>query len=109
MHVLCNVGRYWANISDTVISGKFVQWAEGTTRAKVFGPGDTVTHGVGESAAVQWTAPFWAVEYGRGFIPSTLGFGLSDSIFSTHDYYVIYRTFRIYALSLANELYQGNI
>ena len=107
--IMFNVGRYWANISDTVISGKFVQWPEGTTRAKVFGPGDTVLHNVGESAAVQWTAPFWAVEYGHGFIPSAIGFALADSIFSTQDIYVIYRTFRIYVISLVRELYQGNI
>lgn len=75
----------------------------------VFGPGDTVYHGVGETAGIQWTAPFWAVEYGRGFIPSTLGFALSDTVFSTQDFYVMYRTLRIYTIALIQELLQGNI
>ena len=102
-------GRYWANISDTVISGKFVQWKEGTTKAIVYEPGDTVYHMVGETAGIQWTAPFWAVEYGRGFIPSTLGFALSDTIFSTQDFYLLYRIIRIYCISLLQEILQANL
>ncbi len=66
----------------------------------VYLPGDTVLHTVGETTAVQWEAPFWAVEYGRGFIPSTLGFALSDSVFSTQDFYIIYKTFKIYTVAL---------
>lgn len=33
-------GRYWAEISDTIISGTFRQWKEGTTKSEVFYPGD---------------------------------------------------------------------
>ncbi|XP_032252815.1 sigma non-opioid intracellular receptor 1 isoform X2 [Phoca vitulina] len=32
-------GRYWAEISDTIISGTFHQWREGTTKSEVFYPG----------------------------------------------------------------------
>ncbi len=101
-------GRYWANISDTVISGKFIQWKEGTIRSDVYGPGDTVYHGVGETAAIEWTAPFWAVEYGRGFIPSTLGFAFADCFFSTQDLYIVYRTVRIYLIAIVQEFIQFN-
>ncbi|XDA71950.1 hypothetical protein R6Z07F_002236 [Ovis aries] len=31
-------GRYWAEISDTIISGTFHQWREGTTKSEVFYP-----------------------------------------------------------------------
>ncbi|XP_046313149.1 sigma non-opioid intracellular receptor 1 isoform X2 [Marmota monax] len=31
-------GRYWAEISDTIISGIFHQWREGTTKSEVFYP-----------------------------------------------------------------------
>ena len=58
---------------------------------------------------MHWKAPFWAVEYGRGFIPSTLGFALSDTLYSTQDFYIMYRTFRIYAIALLNEILQGNL
>ena len=30
-HSCTTIGRYWANISDIVISGEFRQWKEGTT------------------------------------------------------------------------------
>lgn len=33
-------GRYWAEISDTVISGTFRQWKEGTTKSDIFYPGN---------------------------------------------------------------------
>ncbi|XP_074994572.1 sigma non-opioid intracellular receptor 1 isoform X2 [Calonectris borealis] len=33
-------GRYWADISDTVISGTFRQWREGTTRSEIYYPGN---------------------------------------------------------------------
>ncbi|XP_044513195.1 sigma non-opioid intracellular receptor 1 isoform X5 [Gracilinanus agilis] len=34
-------GRYWAEISDTIISGTFRQWREGTTKSEVYYPADT--------------------------------------------------------------------
>lgn len=88
-------GRYWAEFTDTIISGRFVQWKEGAIDAQPYLPGDTVFHGVGETAAVHWTAPMWAVEYGRGFISSALGFALSDTVFSTQDFVILHKTFRI--------------
>lgn len=96
-------GRYWAEISDTIISGTFRQWKEGTTKSEVFYPGDTIVHRVGEATSVQWSAGTWMVEYGRGFIPSTLGFALADSLFSTHDFLTVFYTFRIYCKGLLLE------
>ncbi len=104
------LGRFWAtNISDTIISGKCTRWQEGTTRARVYETGETVYHGTGEATGMYWTAPFWAVEYGRGFIPSMMGFALSDTLFSTQDFYGMYRTLRVYTIALVQEILQGNI
>lgn len=33
-------GRYWAEISDTIISGTFRQWKEGTTKSEIYYPGN---------------------------------------------------------------------
>lgn len=52
---------------------------------------------------MQWTAGTYMVEYGRGFIPSTLTFALADTIFGTTDLVTLYYTFRIYGLGLLNE------
>ncbi|XP_030624846.1 sigma non-opioid intracellular receptor 1 [Chanos chanos] len=89
-------GRYWAEISDTIISGTFRQWKEGTTKSELYYPGDTIVHAVGEATSVQWTAGTWMVEYGRGFIPSTLGFALADTVFSTQDFVTLFYTVQVY-------------
>ncbi|CAI9562488.1 unnamed protein product [Staurois parvus] len=96
-------GRYWAEITDTVLSGTFRQWKEGTTKGEIFYPGDTIIHEVGDATAVQWSAGTWMVEYGRGFIPSTLGFALADTFFSTQDFLTFYYTVRIYCKALLLE------
>ena len=43
------------------------------------------------------------VEYGRGFIPSTLGFALADTLFSTQDFLTLFYTVRVYAKGLLLE------
>ncbi|KAK6177504.1 hypothetical protein SNE40_015594 [Patella caerulea] len=96
-------GRYWANISDTVLTGTFRQWHEGQLTYKTYKPGETVYHYWGEATAVSWTDNTWMVEYGRGFIPSTLGFALSDTFFSTQDYLSLFYILRIYAKALLQE------
>lgn len=98
------LGRYWAEISDTIISGTFHQWREGTTKSEVFYPGETVVHGPGEATAVEWGPNTWMVEYGRGVIPSTLAFALADTIFSTQDFLTLFYTLRAYARGLRLEL-----
>lgn len=59
--------------------------------------GDVVYHMWGTSAAVHFSDGLWMVEYGRGFIPSTLGFALADTIFSTQDVSTLFYTIRITA------------
>ena len=96
-------GRYWANISDTILTGSYRQWTEGRFGSRVYSPGETVYHTWGDVTAVHWTAGTWMVEYGRGFIPSTLGFALADSIFSTTDFIQIFKIARMYARALVQE------
>lgn len=71
--------------------------------------GDTVLHRVGETTGVQWSAGTWMVEYGRGFIPSTLLFALADNIFSTTDHYLLFKILRVYSMAIVRELIQGNL
>ncbi|KAI5158228.1 sigma non-opioid intracellular receptor 1 isoform X1 [Manis pentadactyla] len=97
-------GRYWAEISDTIISGTFHQWREGTTKSEVFYPGETVVHRPGEATAVEWGPNTWMVEYGRGVIPSTLAFALADTVFSTQDFLTLFYTLRAYVRGLRLEL-----
>lgn len=98
-----NLGRYWANISNTVLTGSFRHWKEGSLKSHAYVPGDYVLHEWGNVAGVQWTAGTWMVEYGRGFLPSTLGFALCDSIFSTMDFVQVYKLIRMYTRALVHE------
>lgn len=65
--------------------------------------GDTIVHQAGEATSVQWSAGTWMVEYGRGFIPSTLAFALADTLFSTQDFVTLFYTLRVYAKGLLLE------
>ncbi|XP_072216413.1 sigma non-opioid intracellular receptor 1 [Excalfactoria chinensis] len=96
-------GRYWAEIYDTIISGTFRQWKEGTTRSEIYYPGDTIMHQTGEATSVQWSAGTWMVEYGRGFVPSMLAFALADTFFSTQDFITLFYTLRAYTKGLLLE------
>ncbi len=65
-----------------------------------YSAGDTVLHVWGEVTAVHFKAGTWMVEYGRGFIPSTLGFALSDTLFSTQDVVTLFHILRVYAKAM---------
>ena len=60
-------------------------------------------HEWGEVTAVQWEAETWMVEYARGFIPSTLGFALADTLFSTTDFVTLFYIIRVYIRALILE------
>jgi len=96
-------GRYWANVSDTLIIGEFHQWLEGELAFHIHKAGDTVVHPWGEVTSVHFKAGTWMVEYGRGFIPSTLGFALADTIFSTQDFVTLFYILRSYGQALLME------
>ena len=66
--------------------------------------GTTVLHSWGEVAGVEWSPDTWMVEYGRGFVPSTILFALSDVIFGgSLDYYNCYKIIRIYVIAMLSE------
>ena len=96
------------NITDTLLAGNMKQWKEGGLSVLEFGPGDTVYHEPGEVAGVQWTSGTVMVEYGRGFIPSSLVFALADSFFSTTDFYIVFKVFKAYGIAMLNEIMLGN-
>ena len=71
--------------------------------------GDTIVHEFGEVTGVQWTSGTLMVEYGRGFLPSTLVFALADTLFSTTDFYQLYKVLKVYSIAMTSELMQGNM
>ncbi|XP_049649701.1 uncharacterized protein LOC126035300 isoform X2 [Accipiter gentilis] len=54
VHTGGHSGRYWADISNTVISGTFQQWKEGTTRSEIYYPGKRSSHGALQAVSMSW-------------------------------------------------------
>jgi len=80
---------------------------EGASDAVVFydicETGAVVYHEWGSVAAVHFKAGTWTVEYGRGFLPSTLGFAAADTLFSTLDFVSLFYMMRVYAKAMLLE------
>jgi len=62
-----------------------------------------VYHEWGSVAGVQFKAGTWAVEYARGFIPSTMGNAVAGVLFSTVDYVTLFYMTRAYVKTMLLE------
>ena len=60
-------------------------------------------HEWGAVAGSHFKAGTWAVEYARGFIPSTLGLAFADTLFCTLDFITMFHMMRIYTKVLLFE------
>ncbi|OQV22521.1 putative Sigma non-opioid intracellular receptor 1 [Hypsibius exemplaris] len=98
-------GRYWLNITDFVIDGWMEQWKEQTFRVENFTAGVTVFHPWLTSAGVHFGAGSWFLEYGRGFVPSSMFFASADAFFSTHDFISWFAMIKAFGLGLAQEAF----
>jgi len=62
-----------------------------------------------EVTHVHFTSDTWMFEYGRGAIPTTVGFALSDSVFSSNDFVTIFKYLVLYGRMVVSNLLQGKI
>ena len=60
-------------------------------------------HEWGTVTGTHFKAGTWAVEYGRGFIPSALPFALADTLFSTLDFVTLFNSCYIYSRAVLVE------
>lgn len=97
-------GRYWAEITDWMLTGEYRQWPEGSFSAEVHKPGDVIVHKRWEAAGVHWGAGTWMLEYGRGVLPSTLPFALADTVLSSLDVLTVWKTLSTWARLAGGEL-----
>jgi hypothetical protein len=100
-------GRYWADISDTMIAGRFRQWNDGEFKAVVHTAGATVLHPAWSVTGVEWQADTWMVEHAVGIIPSTLPFAFGDGLLSAQDFYTLWRSVVVYARHVTSNLLAG--
>jgi C-8 sterol isomerase len=96
-----HTGRYsfikdWAFLLD----GELWYFEEGQMHRDVYRAGDEIILEPGHAKGYRVVDHAWILEYARGPILTMLPFGLSDTLFSTHDYRTIFRTLRLYGRHL---------
>ena len=92
-----HTGRHLAAIQDFVIDGELWYFDEDRPfQRRVHRAGDRYYLAPGQSQGLAIVDHAWVLEYGRGFIPSLLPFGLADSLFSTLDVKTACRTLSLY-------------
>jgi C-8 sterol isomerase len=103
-------GRFAMEIYDTVIAGEMCTFTEDQPLTRVITP-------PGEYARLGWfkskgwgIAPeSWMLEYGRGFVPSGIPFGVGDAFFSAMDPVTLGKTLWQYGRQAVRELLRGKI
>lgn len=102
-------GRYFANITDTLLCGSMLQWEEGAVTANKWGPGDTVPHAKWTATGVAWPADTWMVEHAHGLIPTTMPFAFADGIISAQDFASLWKAVRVYATQVLGNMMAGRL
>jgi len=62
-----------------------------------------VYHEWGSVAGAHFKAGTWAVEYARGFIPSTMGTAFADTLFCTLDFVWLFNAVHVYTKAMIME------
>eukprot|EP01115_Flamella_aegyptia_P014695 TRINITY_DN851_c0_g1_i2.p1 TRINITY_DN851_c0_g1~~TRINITY_DN851_c0_g1_i2.p1 ORF type:complete len:128 (-),score=25.57 TRINITY_DN851_c0_g1_i2:89-472(-) len=104
-----HTGRFFAEDFFYILDGEQWSFSAGSYEKEVFRPGDMHNLPRGSAQAYKIPENCWALEYARGNIPSMLPFGVFDTLFSTLDFYTLYKTFEVYGRAVVKELLQGKI
>ena len=100
-------GRYSSEVYDFMIEGEMWTYYQGDTVRTVYKPGDAAHLASDKVKGYCVKDHAWMLEYGRGFIPTMMPFGLADSIFSTLDYKNFFYTIWDYGRLCVRELLRG--
>ncbi len=99
-------GRHFTGFWDTVVDGEMWYYGEGEFEKKLYAPGDRVYVGPGQARAMNFTNGVWAVEYARGFIPTSVPFGIAEEIIVCWDFLTATQTVSLYTDLVAQALGQ---
>nr|CAB3266071.1 sigma non-opioid intracellular receptor 1-like [Phallusia mammillata] len=80
-----STGRHYMNVSVTVLTGSMSESAHNLAPQTTLKPGENKVFRMGESSTVKLSQKTALLVYCRGIVPLTMGYWLSDSIFSHHD------------------------
>jgi len=103
-------GRYALEIHDWVLSGEMRTYTEDNPlEANITKVGEHAVLRRGQTKGFKLDENTWMLEYARGFVPSALPAGLSDTLIGALDVWTVAKTFWIYGKLTARELMQLKI
>jgi C-8 sterol isomerase len=103
-------GRYRVGIHDFVLAGDMWTYTDNDLGTKVVTrPGERAYLAPERVKGYKLPDGCWMLEYGRGPIPTVLGFGLADAAFSMVDGQMIRDTIWTYGKLVVRNLLQGKI
>lgn len=103
-------GRYRVGIHDFMLSGEMWTYTDDRIDTRVVSrPGDAAYLSPERVKGYRLPEGGWMLEYGRGPIPTVLGFGLADAIFSMVDPKMVWDTVTTYGKLTIKNLLRGKI
>ncbi|CAK8697819.1 unnamed protein product [Clavelina lepadiformis] len=94
-------GRHFMNISVTVLQGNLMESVDNVAPAIMISPGNSHVLRSGRSSTVKLSSGTTLLLYGRGFLPLSMGHGISNSLFSDCDILLVLATIWHYLKALA--------
>uniref|UniRef100_H2ZFX4 Sigma non-opioid intracellular receptor 1 n=1 Tax=Ciona savignyi TaxID=51511 RepID=H2ZFX4_CIOSA len=106
-----STGRHYMNISVTVLRGSMSASQEGSTPSTSLSQGENTVFRMGTSSTVKLGQKTTLLVYGRGIVPLTSGYWISDTIFTQHDPILALTTMYLYfkAVVLSNVWLQNMV
>jgi len=102
-------GRNWAEFHDWIFTGNGSWWHEGGLDVTVHRPYSYVYTAPFAGRIIHLDAGTWMLEYCHGVIPALLPFGLGDSLLSSLDPILVYKSLRVYGRLTFNNLLRGKL
>jgi C-8 sterol isomerase len=103
-------GRYALDIYDFVLSGEMWTYTEARCGERVVtGAGGRTLLPRGQVKGWKIIEGTWMLEYGRGFLPSSLPRVFGDVVWSALDWRILLQTCGIYGRHMVRELRQGKL
>jgi C-8 sterol isomerase len=103
-------GRYWMDVYDILLSGEMWTYTEKQFHQRIVTrPGEMALLRRGEVKGFRLAEGSWVLEYGRGVVPASLPFALSDALISCLDWWTILKTLWLYGRLVVRELFHGKV